>query len=72
MSERYKQEGYFTEQILSELKNRGFTEEEIREKLESMQGKIRPAVEAMIDEADRVAKGEGECFTMRDVFDIEE
>ena len=72
MSERYKQEGYFTEQILSELKNRGFTEEEIREKLESMQGKIRPAVEAMIDEADRVAKGEGEYFTMRDVFDIEE
>lgn len=36
------------------------------------QAKVRPAVEAIIAEADKVASGNGEYYTYDDVFDLED
>ncbi len=64
--------GEFAEQILRELIDEGYSGEELFEKFKAKQAKIRPAVEALIAEADAVAQGNGEYFTLEEVFAEEE
>ena len=45
--------GEFAEQILADLIRQGYSGEELLEKFKQTQRKIRPAVEAMLAEADR-------------------
>ena len=64
--------GEFAEQILSELINEGFSGAELLQEFKKRQAQMRPAVEAMISDADNAAKGEGEYYTMEDVFGEED
>lgn len=64
--------GTFAEQILSELIAEGLSGEELLEEFKIRQKKIRPAVEALLAEADAVARGEGEFATYNDIFGPEE
>ena len=53
-------------------KKRDYTDDELLEKFGIERSQIRPAVEAMIAEADAIARGEAEYGTMEDVFGSEE
>lgn len=64
--------GEFAEQILEELIAEGFSGEELLTEFKVRQAKIRPAVEAMIAEAEEVAAGNGEYATYDDVFGSED
>ena len=64
--------GEFAEQILSELISQGFSGEELLKEFKSRQAKVRPAVEALIEQADNAAKGSGEYYSYDDVFGTEE
>ena len=58
----------FAENILEELIAEGFQGEELLKEFKIRQAQIRPAVEAMIEEAEAAARGEGEYFTYEEVF----
>lgn len=60
--------GEFAEHILADLIASGLTGEELLREFKNRQAKVRPAVEAMIAEADKVAVGNGEYYTYDDVF----
>ena len=64
--------GEFAEQILSDLINKGYSGMELLNKFKAEQKKIRPAVEAMIAEADDIAAGKTEYSTYEDIFGAEE
>ena len=64
--------GEFAEQILAELIAKGLTGDELLKEFKNKQAKVRPAVEAMIAEADEVASGNGEYYTYDDVFGSED
>ena len=64
--------GEFSEQILADLINEGFSGNELLEKFRERQAKVRPAVEAMISEAEKAANGETEYSTYEDIFGTEE
>ena len=49
----------------------GFSGDNLLEEFKSKQAKVRPAVEAMIADADEVANGNGEYATYDDVFNAE-
>ena len=59
--------GEFAEHILAELIAKGFSGDELLQ-----QAKIRPAVEAMIAEADNVASNNGEYYSYDDIFNAED
>jgi len=58
----HRENGDFSEQILTELIAEGYTGEELLTKFKEQSRKIKPAVSQMLAEADRVAE-EGEAFT---------
>ncbi len=64
--------GEFAEQVLAELIAEGLSGDDLLSEFKVRQAKIRPAVEAMIAEADEVALGKGEYFTYDEVFDSED
>ena len=64
--------GEFSEQILAGLIKEGFSGNELLEKFRERQAKVRPAVEAMIAEAEKAANGETEYSTYEDIFGTEE
>ena len=64
--------GEFAEQILAELIAEGLTGEELLTEFKARQAKIRPAVEAMIADAEAAAAGTGEYESYEDVFGTEE
>jgi len=64
--------GDFAAEILADLVDQGFSGPELVKQFKIMQKKVRPAVEKMIEEADRVAEGEGEFYILKDVFDQED
>lgn len=49
--------GEFAEQILSDLIAKGFSGEELLQKFKERQAQVRPAVEAMIAQAEGAAQG---------------
>jgi bifunctional DNA-binding transcriptional regulator/antitoxin component of YhaV-PrlF toxin-antitoxin module len=64
--------GEFAEQILADLIAEGFSGEELLSRFKDKQAQIRPAVEAMLSEAEEVAEGKGEFATYEDVFGTED
>lgn len=64
--------GEFAEQILADLIAEGLNGTELLNEFRNRQAKVRPAVEAMIEEASKVANGEGEYSTYEDVFGTED
>lgn len=55
--------GEFAEQILKELIDEGYSGYELLDEFRIRQAKVRPAVEAMLEEAKNVANGNGEYMT---------
>ena len=55
--------GEFAEQILKELIDEGYSGYELFDEFRIRQAKVRPAVEAMLEEAKNVANGNGEYMT---------
>ena len=64
--------GEFAEQILADLIAQGYSGNELLDHFKEAQGQVRPAVEAMIVEAEHVAASESEYMSYEDVFDGEE
>jgi bifunctional DNA-binding transcriptional regulator/antitoxin component of YhaV-PrlF toxin-antitoxin module len=64
--------GEFAEQILAELIAEGLSGDELLSKFKDKQAQIRPAVEAMLSEAEDVAEGKGDFATYEDVFGTED
>ena len=64
--------GEFAEQILADLIANGLSGNELLREFKAAQAKVRPAIEAMISEADEVASGNGEFYTYDDIFASEE
>ena len=63
--------GEFAENILAELIGRGLSGEELLSAFKEEQAKVRPAVEAMLADAENAASGVGEYATYEDVFGAE-
>ena len=61
----------FSADILEELLSEGYVGEELLAKFKERQKGIRRAVVNMIEESEKVANGEGEYYTLDDVFDSE-
>lgn len=66
--------GEFAEEILKELVNKGLSGEELLKEFREMNRKVRPAVEAIIYDADKMARekmGTGDD-KVAEIFDAEE
>jgi len=57
----------FSEQILADLISYGFSGQELLLKFKEESKKIAPAMDKLIDEADRIAKGDPNSATMTDI-----
>ena len=64
--------GEFAEQILADLIGEGLSGEKLLNEFKKAQQKVRPAVEAMLIEAEKAANGETEVFSYEDVFCAED
>lgn len=64
--------GEFAEQILAELIAEGFSGEALLTRFKDKQAQLRPAVEAMLSEAEDVAEGKGDYASYDDVFGMED
>jgi hypothetical protein len=64
--------GEFVEQILAELIEEGLSGEALLSGFKERQAQIRPAVEAMLSDAEEVAEGKGKFVTYDDVFGTED
>ncbi|WP_251208404.1 AbrB/MazE/SpoVT family DNA-binding domain-containing protein [Acetatifactor aquisgranensis] len=60
--------GEFAEQVLADLIGQGYSGNDLLENFKKAQRQVRPAVEAMILEAERVAASESEYASYEDVF----
>ena len=60
--------GEFAEQILAELIAQGYSGDELLTQFKKRQAQVRPAVEAMIEQAKEAAHGNGEYSTYDDIF----
>lgn len=58
----------FDDLILKELIDEGYSGSKLLEEFRIRRSKIRPAVEAMLEEAENVARGKSEFFTKDEVF----
>ncbi|MEA1959725.1 MAG: AbrB/MazE/SpoVT family DNA-binding domain-containing protein [Bacillota bacterium] len=65
-------DGEFDEQILADLIGQGLSGQELLSKFKKTRRQIRPAVERLLDEAERAAQGEATSNTYEDVFGSEE
>ena len=64
--------GEFAEQILADLIAQGFSGDQLLTEFKKMQKKVRPAVEAMLTQAEQAARGESESSSYEDVFGTKE
>lgn len=64
--------GEFAEQILADLIGEGLSGEKLLNEFKKAQQKVRPAVEAMLIEAEKAANGETVVFSYEDVFCAED
>ena len=64
--------GEFAEQILADLIDQGFSGDQLLTEFKKMQRKVRPAVEAMLTQAEQAARGESESSSYEAVFGTEE
>ncbi len=63
--------GEFAEQILADLITNGFSGDELLKEFKKRQALVRPAIEAMIVDAENVALGKGEYSTYDEIFGAE-
>ncbi len=68
----YEDAGTFDELILAELVSEGYAGQELLDKFKEQRSKIRPAVEKLLDEADRASKDPDLAYTYEDVFETKE
>ena len=68
---RAQDDGDFSDLILEELLAEGYTGNALLSEFRKRQKKIRPAVEAMLEEADQIAKGEAKGYSYEDVFGVD-
>ena len=64
--------GEFAEQILADLIKQGLSGNKLLEEFKKARKKVRPAVEAMLAQAEQAARGEGESCSYDDVFGSED
>lgn len=64
--------GEFAEQVLADLIAQGYSGNDLLEQFKKTQSKVRPAMEAMLEEAERVAASESEYVSYEEVFSREE
>ena len=64
--------GEFAEQILADLIEQGYSGKELLQRFKQVKSQVRPAIENMMGEAERVAVSESEYMTYEDIFDAEE
>lgn len=64
--------GEFAEQILADLIAQGYSGNELLDHFREAQREVRPAVEEVLTEAERVAASEAEYVTYEEVFGTEE
>ena len=64
--------GEFAEQILADLISQGYSGNELLDRFKKAQREVRPAVEAMLVEAEQVAASESGYKTYDDIFGMEE
>lgn len=64
--------GEFAEQILADLIAQGYSGDELLMRFRKAQSQVRPAVEAVIGEAGRVAKSETAYVSYADIFGAED
>ena len=64
--------GEFAEQILADVIAQGFSGDQLLTEFKKMQRKVRPAVEAMLTQAEQAARGESESSSYEDVFGTKE
>ena len=64
--------GEFAEQILADLIARGYSGNELLERFKKVQGQVRPAVEAMLADAERAASSQSGHISYEDVFGTED
>lgn len=64
--------GEFAEQILADLIAQGYSGNDLLERFKKAQKEVRPAVEAMMEEAKRVAASDSGYVTYDEVFGGEE
>lgn len=64
--------GEFAEQVLADLIAQGYSGNDLLEQFKKTQRKVRPAMEAMLEEAKRVAASESEYVSYEEVFGGEE
>ena len=60
--------GEFAEQVLADLISQGYSGTELLDRFKKAQKEVRPAVEAMLMEAERIAASESEYASYGDVF----
>ena len=60
--------GDFSEEILADLINEGYSGQELQKELKSRQAKVKPAVEKMLDNAYKMATGDTKSMSYEDVF----
>lgn len=66
---RESSSGEFAEQILSDLIQQGYSGDELLEKFKAQQKKVRPAIEMMLEDAQKAAQGNGDFLKGEDVFE---
>lgn len=64
--------GEFAEMILADLIEQGLSGEELLSRFKVTLAKVRPAIESMISDAEKVANGTGEYVSYDDIFGTEE
>ncbi len=64
--------GEFAEQILADLIVQGYGGSELLERFKKMQSQVRPAVEAMLTEAEQAASSKSDYIPYDEVFNTEE
>lgn len=64
--------GEFAEQILADLIARGYSGSDLLEHFKKAQRQVRPAVEAMLEEAERAASSESNHISYEEVFGAED
>ena len=60
--------GEFAEEILADLIEQGLSGDQLLDEFKKAQKKVRPAVEAMLTQAEQAARGKGESYSYDDVF----
>ena len=70
--ERETSGGEFAEQILADLIAQGLSGDQLLAEFKKTQKKVRPAVEAMMSQAEQAAHGEGESYSYEDIFGTED